>query len=56
MGRSDWLGTRRYELVERMHRRSARDTGAGYGKSSGYASGKRTYADRGLRPGLFSAG
>ena len=55
VGRADWLGTRRDELVERMHRRRARDTGAGYGKSSGYASGKRTYADRGWRPGLFIA-
>lgn len=56
VGRADWLGARRDELVERMHRRRDRDAGAGYGKSSGYASGKRTYADRGWRPGLFRAG
>lgn len=55
VGRADWLGTRRDELVERMHRRRDRDTGAGYGKSSGYASGKRNYSDRGWRPGLFRA-
>jgi uncharacterized membrane protein YkvA (DUF1232 family) len=55
VGRADWLGARRDELVERMHRRRERDTGAGYGKSSGYASGKRSYSDRGWRPGLFRA-
>jgi len=56
VGRADWLGARREELVDRMHRRRARDAGTGYGKSSGYASSKRqAYADRGWRPGLFRA-
>ena len=53
VGRADWLGARRDELVERMHRRRERDTGSGYGRSSGYASGKRAYADRSWRPGLM---
>ena len=55
VGHADWLGGRRDELVERMHRRRARDTGSGYGRSSGYASTKRSYTDRGWRPGLFRA-
>jgi len=52
VGLADWLGTRRDELVERMHRRRGeRGAGAGYGNSSGYASG-RTYV-RAWRPGMF---
>lgn len=53
VGRADWLGGRREELVERMHRRRQRDLGAGYGRSSGYASARRTYGDRSWRPGLL---
>lgn len=53
VGRADWLGVRRDELVELMHHRRERDLGTGYGRSSGYA-GKRGYA-RGWRPGLFGA-
>ena len=53
VGRADWLGGRRDELVERMHRRRARDTGSGYGRSSGYAANKRSYADRSWRPGMM---
>ena len=56
VGRAEWLGGRREELVERMHRRRARDAGGGYGRSSGYAGNKRSYADRGWRPGIFRAG
>lgn len=56
VGRADWLGRRRQELVDRMHRRRERDAGGGYGRSSGYAGNKRTYADRGWRPGIFRAG
>ena len=54
VGRADWLGSRRDELVERMHNRRLRDAGGqgtGYGRSSGYGSG-RSYA-RTWRPGMF---
>ena len=53
VGRTDWLDSRREELVERMHNRRQRDTGdgSGYGRSSGYGSG-RSYA-RTWRPGMF---
>ena len=52
VGRADWLGGRREELVDRMHQRRDRDFGVGYGSSSGYASGK-TYV-RAWRPGMFT--
>lgn len=52
VGRAEWLGGRREELVERMHQRRERDFGVGYGSSSGYGSGK-TYV-RAWRPGMFS--
>ncbi len=52
VGRADWLGGRREELVDRMHQRRERDFGVGYGSSSGYASGK-TYV-RAWRPGMFT--
>jgi uncharacterized membrane protein YkvA (DUF1232 family) len=52
VGRADWLGGRREELVDRMHQRRERDYGVGYGSSSGYASGK-TYV-RAWRPGMFT--
>ena len=52
VGRADWLGGRREELVDRMHQRRERDFGVGYGSSSGYASGK-TYV-RARRPGMFT--
>ena len=56
VGRADWLESRREELVERMHNRRRRDSGAqgsGYGNSSGYAAGSsRSYA-RTWRPGMF---
>ena len=52
VGRADWLGGRREELVDRMHQRRERDFGVGYGSSSGYSSGK-TYV-RAWRPGMFS--
>ena len=52
VGRADWLGGRREELVDRMHQRRDRDFGVGYGSSSGYASDK-TYV-RAWRPGMFS--
>ena len=41
VGRADWLGSRREELVDRMHQRRERDFGVGYGSSSGYASDRR---------------
>lgn len=50
LGRTDWLDSRREELVDRMHGRRARDFGAGYGNSSGY--GRGTYI-RTWRPGVF---
>ncbi len=52
VGRTEWLAARRDELVERMHRRRERTMGAGYGSSSGYAGGRRSYA-RSWRPGMF---
>ena len=52
VGRAEWLGGRREELVDRMHQRRDRDFGVGYGSSSGYASDK-TYV-RAWRPGMFS--
>lgn len=52
VGRADWLGGRREELVDRMHQRRERDFGVGYGSSSGYSSGK-TYVWA-WRPGMFS--
>ena len=52
VGRADWLGGRREELVDRMHQRRERDFGVGYGSSSGYGSGK-SYV-RAWRPGMFS--
>ena len=52
VGRADWLGSRREELVDRMHSRRERDFGVGYGSSSGYSSGK-TYV-RAWRPGMFT--
>jgi len=55
VGRADWLGERRAELVERMHVRRRREEGSGYGRSSGYAGHRRSYADRGWRPGFFRA-
>jgi len=54
VGRADWLDSRREELVDRMHRRRAREAGAmgiGYGNSSGYGSTK-SYV-RAWRPGMF---
>ena len=37
VGRAEWLGARRDELQDRMHRQRSRDMGTGYGSSSGYA-------------------
>ncbi len=51
LGRTDWLDSRREELVERMHHRRERDFGVGYGRSSGY--GRASYT-RAWRPGVFS--
>ncbi len=50
VGRADWLEARRDELVDRMHRRRNRETGSGYGDSSGYQ--RRGYTS-GYRPGLM---
>ena len=50
VGRADWLGDRRRELQERMHRRRERDYGTGYGGSSGYARESYTSA---WRPGML---
>jgi len=63
LGRTDWLDSRREELIERMHQRRARDFGGGYGRSSGYGSsggygapgGSKPYS-RGWRPGGFKFG
>jgi uncharacterized membrane protein YkvA (DUF1232 family) len=50
VGRADWLESRRDELVDRMHRRRNRETGGGYGDSSGYA--RRGYTSA-YRPGMM---
>jgi uncharacterized membrane protein YkvA (DUF1232 family) len=55
VGRADWLGERREELVDRMHRRRERDFGSGYGGSSGYAAKRPAYT-RAWRPGMFGMG
>ena len=55
VGRADWLGNRREELIDRMHSRRERDYGVGYGSSSGYGSSRATYT-RGWRPGIFKFG
>jgi uncharacterized membrane protein YkvA (DUF1232 family) len=52
LGRTDWLDSRREELIDRMHQRRERDFGTGYGSSSGYSSGRASYV-RGWRPGVF---
>jgi uncharacterized membrane protein YkvA (DUF1232 family) len=51
VGRADWLGDRRRELQERMHRRRDRDYGTGYGSSSGYA--RESYSGAAWRPGML---
>ncbi|MBW8367019.1 MAG: DUF1232 domain-containing protein [Arenimonas sp.] len=48
VGRADWLEARRDELVDRMHQRRNRESGSGYGASSGYA--RRGYTSS-YRPG-----
>ena len=50
VGRADWLGDRRRELQDRMHKRRERDYGTGYGSSSGYARESYTSA---WRPGML---
>lgn len=50
VGRADWLGSRRDELQDRMHRQRNREAGTGYGNSSGYARERYTTA---WRPGLL---
>ena len=50
VGRADWLGSRRDELQDRMHRQRSRDFGTGYGSSSGYAREGYTSA---WRPSLL---
>jgi uncharacterized membrane protein YkvA (DUF1232 family) len=55
LGRTEWLESRRDELVDRMHVRRERDFGSGYGSSSGYASTRQSYT-RGWRPGFFKFG
>ena len=50
VGHADWLASRRDELIDRMHRRRARDDGTGYGDRSGY--GRRPYSVN-WRPGIF---
>lgn len=51
-GRADWLEARREELQDRMHTRSARTAGTGYGRSSGYAGTARSYGPA-WRPSVF---
>ncbi len=54
IGRTDWLDSRRDELVDRMHTRREREMGQGYGNSSGYNSGSRGSYVRTWRPGMFN--
>ena len=51
VARAEWLVGRREELQDRMHRRRERDYGTGYGRSSGWASGKSYHG--GWRPGMM---
>lgn len=51
LGTTDWLEARRSELHERMHQRRQRDTGTGYGTSSGY--GRRSYLANVWRPSTY---
>jgi len=51
VGRADWLEGRREELQNRMHRRRERETGVGYGGSSGY--GRRSYLKNVWRPSTY---
>lgn len=53
LGRAEWLGARRDELIDRMHVRRERDFGTGYGSSSGYAARGAYSYTRGWRPGIF---
>ena len=63
LGRTDWLDSRREELIERMHQRRDREVGGGYGRSSGYGGsggygapgGSKSYT-RSWRPGGFKFG
>lgn len=55
VGRADWLGDRRDELLDRMHSRRERDFGTGYGRSSGYGpnvgyGSRRPYIGQSWRP------
>lgn len=50
VGSAEWLADRRQELQDRMHRRTNRETGSGYGDSSGY---KRAGYAPAWRPGLL---
>ena len=56
LGRTDWLDSRRDELIDRMHSRRERDYGTGYSRSSGYAGSSRGSYVRGWRPGVFKFG
>lgn len=56
LGRTEWLDSRREELVDRMHQRRERDFGTGYGTSSGYGATSRSSYVRGWRPGVFKFG
>ena len=38
LGRTEWLDSRREELIDRMHQRRERDFGTGYGRSSSYGT------------------
>lgn len=53
VGRAEWLGDRREELIDRMHKRREGDSGfgTGYGRSSGY--GRKSYTQA-WRPSMFS--
>lgn len=51
VGRAEWLEGRREELQGRMHRRRERETGVGYGSSSGY--GRRSYLKNIWRPSTY---
>ncbi len=50
VGAAEWLSDRRQELQDRMHRRTNRETGGGYGDASGY---KRSGYTPAWRPGLL---
>lgn len=56
IGRAEFLDGRRDELIDRMHQRrdQERSPGTGYGRTSGWSSGKTYQMGNSWRPGFYS--